>query len=185
MREDLANCLEQWDATTEKLARKWSVHEKVDAMADLLPDERAIVIEPVIDPDAMAWGALALTDRQLLFNSRGGQSRIPLASVDRFQFHPQKVGYFRFGAVLELRVASAESLFELQTQESAERLRTELETQVARTKAEGETTAGSTAPADRLSSSVADEIAKFAQLRDNGALTQEEFEAQKRQLLGM
>jgi hypothetical protein len=35
------------------------------------------------------------------------------------------------------------------------------------------------------SASVADEIAKFAKLRADGVITEEEFQAQKRKLLGL
>ena len=42
-----------------------------------------------------------------------------------------------------------------------------------------------TMPPRPLSNSVADEIAAFARLRDNGAITAEEYEAKKVQLLGL
>ncbi len=40
-------------------------------------------------------------------------------------------------------------------------------------------------PKETTQSSAADEIAKFKKLADNGVITQEEFEAKKKQLLGL
>lgn len=57
--------------------------------------------------------------------------------------------------------------------------------QVAADKAAGEAAAQASAPALSAAPSAADELMKFKQLLDAGAITQEEFDAKKKQLLGL
>jgi hypothetical protein len=49
----------------------------------------------------------------------------------------------------------------------------------------GKSPAKTRAAATQKSSSVADEIRRFAELRDSGVITEEEFDAKKKQLLGI
>lgn len=57
--------------------------------------------------------------------------------------------------------------------------------QVAADKAAGEAAAQASAPVLSAAPSAADELMKFKQLLDAGAITQEEFDAKKKQLLGL
>lgn len=126
-------------------------------------------------------GAVVIT-RKLFFGRSKGAKSIVVNSISAVQFKPcgLTAGYLQLafsgskeskGGLMDAASDENTIMFYKKAQPQFEALRDEIERQRAR-------------PA-QASQTVAEQIAAFARLRDEGILTQEEFDAKKRQLLGL
>jgi hypothetical protein len=137
--------------------------------------------------EVMGDGLVISRHGVLSFFAQGlkGQKSIPFSSITAVQFKPASIwtnGYIQFsikggienrGGLMSAGGDENSVIFQEKSQAQFEELKALVERKIAESK-----TASSPA-------SVADEIAKFAALRDQGILTSEEFDKKKRLLLGI
>jgi Short C-terminal domain len=127
------------------------------------------------------------TTRSPVFHSATrGQVRILLGDVDRLELGPPQGGLLatrNVGGLLEMSVGSAEYFFELDSRDGAARMWPLLQQQVAaaHSASTGQESSPGLFPAS--GGSVADELAKLAQLKNDGVLSAAEFEQLKERVL--
>ena len=119
-------------------------------------------------------GVVAVTNSRIFFcNSTLGQSNIKEMRIKDIQSIDGSVSILKIG---ELKVRGLTDMFVIATNEN---IMNELKNVINSVKNEIER------PTINSSSSTADEIKKFKELLDSGAITQEEFDAKKKELLGL
>lgn len=133
-------------------------------------------------------GERVVIRKKLLYGATKGEKSIPIAAISAVQFKPAgglNNGFIQFaysgakectGGVFAATKDENSVVFTGRQEAAFAALRDE----VLRRQSAGQ--AQSAAPA---TASAADEIERFAALREKGLLTDEEFQAKKRQLLGL
>jgi hypothetical protein len=190
VRDDIASLVGAWDKKTAKKAKRFI--DTVDRVGDVAGSETVIAVEPCAsrDPDTGgygSWGSLGLTEHRLIFEGRRGSARLSLRDIDELNIY-DGVGEGSFlvsmmtGGVIEVRVGSESSLFEIQTNAATGRIWPAL--QECWSAAKDRPRAHADRGGGNAGASVADELKKLAELRAQGILTNEEFEQQKQRLLG-
>lgn len=139
----------------------------------LMPDENVLYLT---DGFYKGRGIIVVTDKRVIFFSAGlMNSRVeefPIKSISSIQY---KTGMM-FGT-LEIHASNNKAEIE-----QVNKARVAEMTQIIRSIIDAP---ASTAAAPPAAPSAADEIRSLAQLRDEGLITAEEFEAKKRNLLGL
>lgn len=174
--------------TSEKIAdliRSRNREEGLDELIDSLPSRDVVVAlwwggpggEGSVRPRG---GTYILTNRELHWRNRDGQTlRVALHEVS--QLYVSRVGRYAVHCVLEHAGQQTPLVFNGEDDKSnrgASEFYEAIET------ATQEARAGQHAAQAAPNTSVTDELERLAALRDRGVLTDAEFEAQKRTLLG-
>ncbi|HET7567969.1 MAG TPA: SHOCT domain-containing protein [Gaiellaceae bacterium] len=188
MRDDVAAAVDRWDKKTHKKAKGFM--PAVDRIAELTPNETVLAVEPCCTRDADSggygtWGMLAVTPERLLFEGRNGSARYALSDVDELNVYGGFEGgsmltRMMTGGLIEVRVGHESRVYEIQTDPGTGRIWEALQEQWPLAK---ERARRSPSESNTSTRSVADELAKLADLRTTGVLTDEEFEQQKQRLL--
>lgn len=189
MRDDVAALVAAWDKKTTKKAKSYG--GLLDDLGGVLGEDRAIALAPAVakDPEGYAgakWGILCLSDRRLIFLGRNGQARFDLADIAELNIYAGGGESFLVsmmtGGMIQVRVGADESFFEIETNSATGPFWTALQNQWASEKDAAKHRQPAAHPSPQASS-VADELAKLADLRSQGILTEDEFAAQKQRLL--
>lgn len=175
-KEKVSELLAWYEANKKPLANKSPYLLEASSQGSFLGlDGNTIVIRHTGFINAMSKGGLQ------------GEKRIPVKSVLSVQFKPATDlvgGYIQFetaggsqrparGGVFEAAGDENSVLFSKAELEQFEKFRDKVNSMI---ESSGVTVA---------TASSADELAKFAKLRDDGIITQEEFDLKKKQLLGL
>ena len=175
MREDLERLLPALHPNDAKTLRKTSFMQRYGHLAESLPEsESYIAILPVVYGRGQA--VLGLTKDKLICRQQFDDNfMLPLRQIDGVR--STTVGMWRPKPLrLEIHLGSGMIDIGLTVEtQSADHFVAALESAVAG--------AGTSPSAPSPAGSVADELVKLAALRDQGVLTDDEFEVQKAQLL--
>jgi hypothetical protein len=192
LRADIAALTQTWDNRTTKKAKPFL--RLLDDFAEATGTERLIALAPATDYDIEAernltWGFLGVTDSRLIFVGVNGQARVSLADVDELNIHAGGASFvvsMMTGGMIELKVGARSTYYEIQTQASTGPLWSALQRQWSIAKdnhsLQSEPSTIVKHPANGVIG-IADELRKFAELRADGILTDDEFADQKRRLL--
>jgi Short C-terminal domain len=171
LRSDLQNCIDELDARDANRFLSW-YSAWGSPLADVPDAESFLAVAPIVA--LRGRGLLVLTSKRLLFSGEFGQFEVPAHRLSM-----TGLGVDRHATTLQVAVApNNDPVYEfgISTLQDATRSRflNTLEVFVRETEGRG----NGEAP-----KSTADELAKFARLRDQGVITEDEFAAKKAQLL--
>ena len=146
------------------------------------------------------WGQLYVYDDKIVIERKGGNAfwyhgwkggkTIPISSITSVQFKPIKFnggpnGYIQFGILGGVESGKGAwaaqrdentIFFRWENREVAQQIREFIEQKIANQQKQ---------PTVVQQTSAADELKKFKELLDSGVITQEEFDAKKKHLLGL
>ncbi len=191
MRDDVTALVNAWDKKTAKKAKHYG--GLLESLDGILGDEVALSVAPAMmtDPERErggAWGVLCLTNVRLIFAGQSGQARFDLADIAELNIYrgggESILVSMSVGGLIEVRVGAESSFFEVETQSATAHIWPSLQEQWAAEKDRARNARRSAPDGGTASSSVADELAKFAELRAQGILSDDEFLRQKQRLLG-
>jgi hypothetical protein len=178
VRADIQKILASWSKIDKNEARRLSGSVLYPKLERLAGDEELVWLQgftKTSNPHKVTvanseGGVLAVTDTRLLFVSNDGSGQWPLSG-----FHSVSIGHAPAIKVLTLSGYAGELHFFAGAQEIIEPLGEFIGTAIK------DAAVGHVPPA---AASGADELAKFAALRDSGVVTAAEFERKKREILG-
>jgi hypothetical protein len=181
MRDDIARLTAAWDKKTAKKAKDYG--QILEQLGTVLGDERALAIAPSVSRgpgtyQGATWGILCVGERRLVFVGRNGQAQANLDEITGLQIYP---GRMMSGSEIEVALGPSGEYFEIETQSATGPLWSALPSQWTTAQETAKKARSGADPSPQAS--VADELGKLAELRAQGVLTDEEFEAQKTRLL--
>lgn len=170
LRPDLRDCVEQIHPADRSSFlgpyRSWG--SDVEALP---PDESILAAAPAV---SNGRGMLVLTSERVLFAGQSGKAEMPLRELSVSRLETDSIGTLRIFAD-----QGGDRYYEF----GMSPYKKETRGQFLQALTDAIREAHRPAPAAAQSNSAADELEKFAALRDKGILSEEEFEEKKRQLL--